>query len=125
MIEIDDIIVGANGKRLTVDHTFGRGSRGRGGWEGPMLDMSKLIEDSQGKDGKLELIVWPGGSKAAEKTVTLQIEPIGRFSPTWPFDCPRSDKLMVDLCDFLAGEYKRAGKLREAWSTPTPPACSP
>ena len=93
---------------MTVAHTFGRG-----GWEGPMLDMSKLIEDSQGKDGKLELIVWPGGDKSAEKAVTLQIPPIGRFSPTWPFDCPRSDKLMIDLCDFLAAEYKRAGNFEK------------
>lgn len=110
LVNINDIIVGANGKRLTVPHTFGRGSRGRGGWEGPMLDMSKLIEDSQGRDGKLELIVWPGGEKSAEKTVTVQIEPVGRFSPTWPFNCPRSDKLMLDLCDFLVDDYKRAGK---------------
>lgn len=75
-----------------------------------MLDMSKLIEDSQGEDGKLELIVWPGGSKAAEKTVTVQIEAVGRFSRSWPFDCPRSDKLMTDLCEFLADDYKRAGR---------------
>ena len=110
LVNINDIVVGANGKRLTVPHTFGRGSRGRGGWEGPLLDMSKLIEDSQGKDGKLELIVWPGGDKSKEKNVTLQIEPVGRFSPTWPFNCPRSDKLMLDLCDFLVDDYKRAGK---------------
>jgi len=109
-VKIDDIIVGANGKRLTVEHTFGRGSRGRGGWEGPMLDMSMLIEDSQGKDGKLDLIIWPGGNKSAEKTVTAQIPAVGRFSPTWPFNCPRSDKLLTDLCDFLADEYKRDGK---------------
>lgn len=47
LVNIDDIVVGANGKRLTVAHTFGRGSRGRGGWEGPMLDMSKLSDPSQ------------------------------------------------------------------------------
>jgi hypothetical protein len=110
LVNINDIVVGANGKRLTVPHTFGRGSRGRGTWEGPMLDMSKLIEDSQGGDGKLELIVWPGGDKSKEKSVTVQIEPVGRFSPTWPYNCPRSDKLMLDLCDFLAEDYKRAGK---------------
>jgi hypothetical protein len=74
-----------------------------------MLDMSKLIEDSQGKDGKLELIIWPGGSKAEEKTVVLQIEAVGRFSPKWPFDCPRSDKLAASLRDFLEDDYKREG----------------
>lgn len=117
LIQINDIIVGANGKKLTVAHTFGRGSRGRSTWDGPMVDMAKLIEDSQGKDGKLDLIVWPGGIKAAEKTVTLQIPAIGRFSPTWPYNCPRSDKLMVDLCDFLADEYKRAGKFESQVQT--------
>ncbi|MFT5857287.1 MAG: hypothetical protein ACI8XO_004547 [Verrucomicrobiales bacterium] len=44
LIANDDIIVGANGKKLTVEHRFGR--RNVSGWEGPMLDMSKLIEDS-------------------------------------------------------------------------------
>lgn len=110
LIEIGDIVTGANGTRLTVPHTFGRGSRGRAGWDGPMMDMAKLIEASQAADGKLELIVWPGGDEAAEKVVTLQIEPIGRFSPTWPFDCARSDRLMNELCDFLAAEYERAGR---------------
>lgn len=117
LVNINDIVVGANGKRLTVPHTFGRGSRGRGTWEGPMLDMSKLIEDSQGGDGKLELIVWPGGEKSKEKNVTVQIEPVGRFSPTWPYNCPRSDKLMIDLCDFLVDEYKRAGSFEKAVHT--------
>ena len=109
IVNIGDIIVGANGKKLTVPHTFGRGSRGRGGWAGPMEDMAKLIEDSQGKDGKLELIIWPGGEKSAEKTVTVPIEAVGRFSPTWPFDCPRSEKLAASLRDFLEEEYKREG----------------
>lgn len=113
LIEINDVIVGANGTKMKVAHTFGRGSRGRATWDGPMTGMAKLIEDSQGKDGKLELIVWPGGKKENEKVVTVQIEPIGRFSPTWPYNCARSDKLMIDLCDFLADEYKRAGKFEK------------
>jgi len=109
LVRIDDIIVGANGKRMNVAHYFGRGSRGRGTWEGPMVEMSKLIEDSQGKDGKVEFIVWPGGDKSKETTVTVQIDPIGRFSPTWPYDCERSDKLMLELCGFLHSEHKREG----------------
>jgi len=75
-----------------------------------MVEMSKLIEDSQAAEGKLELIVWPGGNQSKETTVTVQIEPIGRFSPTWPYNCERSDKLMLELCKFLYDEHKRAGK---------------
>ncbi len=61
------------------------------------------------KAGKVEFIVWPGGDKSKETTVTVQIDPIGRFSPTWPYDCERSDKLMLELCEFLHNEHKREG----------------
>ena len=107
-VEIGDVIIGANGKRMNVDHLFGRGTRGA--FQGPMVEMSKLIEDSQAEDGKLELIVWPGGERSNEKTVTVEIEPLGRFSPTWPYDCERSDNLMLELCEFLYQEYRREGR---------------
>jgi len=103
-----DVIVGANGKYMTTPHKFGR--RTVSGWHGPMTAMAVLIEDAQGKDGKLELIVWPKGSKKDEKKVEIQIAAVGRFSKTFPFNCERSDKLMIDLCDFLAQEYDREGK---------------
>jgi len=108
LVAINDVIVGANGKKMDVEHKFGR--RGDKGWDGPMVEMAKLIEDSQGAEGNLELIVWPGGDSDAEKTVTVQLEAIGRFSSTWPYDCPRSDRMLTELCDFLVSEYDRAGK---------------
>ncbi|MCM8538701.1 MAG: DUF6288 domain-containing protein [Lentisphaeraceae bacterium] len=109
-IEAGDIVVGANGKVMKVPHQFGR--RNVIGWDGPMTEMAKLIEDSQGKDGKLELIVWPKGKKENEKKVILQIEAVGRFSDTFPYNCERSNKLMIKLCEFLADEYKREGGLK-------------
>ena len=111
LVEIGDLIVGANGRKMNVDHKFGR--RGNFSFDGPMAEMAKLIEDSQGAEGKLELIVWPGGNSSNEKTVTIQIEPIGRFSETWPFNCPRSDKMLTELCDFLVDEYDRAGQFEK------------
>lgn len=104
-IKAGDIIVGANGHVMDVPHQFGR--RTVSGWRGPMEEMAKLIEDSQGKDGVLELIVARGGKK---ETVPIQIEAVGRFSDTFPFNCERSDKLMIELCDFLVQEYERDGK---------------
>ncbi|MBT3199289.1 MAG: hypothetical protein HN350_05185 [Phycisphaerales bacterium] len=106
-ITAGDIVIGANGKIMTTPHRFSRRSPT---WQGPMTGMAKLIEESQSKDGKLNLIVWPGGDKAKQKTVTLQLKPVGQFSPTYPFNCSRSDKLIKSLCDFLAREYKRDGK---------------
>ena len=103
-----DVIIGANGKVMTVPHKFGR--RNVTGWDGPMTSMAILIEEAQAADGKLELIVWPKGNKSDKKYVELQLEPIGRFSSTFPFNCERSDKLMRHLCDFLVREYEREGK---------------
>lgn len=119
LIASKDLVVGANGTRLTVPHTFGRRLADGVGWNGPMVDLAKRIEDSQGKDGKLELIIWPGGVQAAEKVVTLKIPACGRFSPTWPFNCKRSDTLLVELCDFLAADHQRAGKFESQVQTHT------
>jgi hypothetical protein len=107
-IKAGDVIVGANGRYMQVPHQFGR--RTVTGWEGPMKEMAKHIEDAQGEDGKLELIVWPNGSKKDEKKVQIQIAAVGRFAKTFPYNCERSDKLMIDLCDFLVKEYEREGK---------------
>ncbi|MFK7790888.1 MAG: DUF6288 domain-containing protein, partial [Phycisphaeraceae bacterium] len=107
-IQAGDVIVGANGFYMTTAHKFGR--RTVSGWDGPMTGMAKLIEEAQGTDGKLELIVWPKGSKKDEKKVEIQIKVVGKFSKTFPYNCERSDKLMIELCDFLVREYEREGK---------------
>jgi len=103
-VKIDDIIVGANGIMLKRPHSFAKRSQS---WDGPLVDMAKLIEDSQGKDGKLHLIVWPAGKKEAQKTITVQIEAVGRFSPTFPYNCKRTDKLLTDLYNYIANDYYR------------------
>jgi len=101
LIKPDDLIVGAGGKDFTEPHGFHRKSAGSRGWQGPPFELAGAIEDSQGSDGKLTLIVLEGGSKNKRKNVTLQLKPVGKFSPTWPWNCPRSDQLLKDLCDFM------------------------
>jgi hypothetical protein len=71
-----------------------------------MLELAGHIEDSQGQDGKLELMVRPGGSRSTLETVTLQLRPVGRFSPTFPYQCKRSDQMLNELCDFMVMDYK-------------------
>ena len=65
VVSINDVIVGANGKRFNVPHTFGRrGDAKNAGWAGPMTEMAEQIEESQGAEGKLELIVWSGENRS-------------------------------------------------------------
>ena len=100
LIDIGDHIIGANGKMFKNPHGFHRKKAGARGWQGPPYELALAIEDSQGKDGKLELMVKKGGKRSATR-VTLQLKPVGRFSPTYPWNCPRSDKLLKDLCNFM------------------------
>ena len=106
-IEIEDVIVGANGKRFVTNHIFGRqGPAAKAGWSGPLMELAHHIEDSQGEKGELELIVWPKGDQSKEKKVMIKLKPVGRFAKTFPYDCPRSDKMLEQLCDFIAQEYQ-------------------
>ena len=106
LIQIGDIIVGANGKKFKTSHRFGRNLRGGGGWDGPMMELAAHLEDSQGSDGKLNLIVWPLGLKSDEKTVTIPLRVVGRFADTFPYNCKRSDMMLEELCDFIVTDYK-------------------
>ncbi|MFU8781183.1 MAG: DUF6288 domain-containing protein [Kiritimatiellia bacterium] len=104
-VKAGDLICGANGRRLSKPHVFGSkmvvGNRNPG-MEGPLTEMAPLIEAAQGSDGKLALMVHPGGNTKVTETVTIQIEPVGRFSDTYPYNCPRSDKLVTQLCAIIA-----------------------
>lgn len=111
-IKIDDAIAGANGKLFqTKEYHFRKRGLPRNlvsssGWEGPMLELAPHIEDSQAKDGILTLIVWPKGDQSKQCDVKIQLRTVGRFSPTYPFNCTRSDKLLEELCDFLVMDYQ-------------------
>ncbi|MBT8036452.1 MAG: hypothetical protein KJO21_02800 [Verrucomicrobiae bacterium] len=106
LIQIGDIIIGANGQKFKTSHRFGRNLRGGGGWDGPMMELAGHIEESQGNDGKLNLIVWPRGVKSDEKVVPIQLRPVGRFADTFPYNCTRSEKMLEELCDFIVMDYK-------------------
>ena len=118
LVKIDDVIVGANGKKFKTSHRFGRNLPGGGGWDGPMMELAGRIEDSQGKDGKLELIVWPLGLKSDERVVTVPLKVVGRFAETFPYDCKRSDMMLEELCDFMVEKYKALGIRAEQKNAP-------
>lgn len=103
-VAIDDVIVGANGRPFTTAQFFGR-KPGAGGWDGPLMELARHIEDSQAsKDGVLELMVQPKGGGPPKK-VEIKLRKVGRFAPTFPYDCPRSRQMLEELCDFLVLDY--------------------
>ena len=111
-LRIDDEITGANGKPFSK-HTFGKfyGMEPGAGYEGPVMDMGNAIEDSEGNDGTLTLDVIRDGKPAK---VEIKLDPIGRFSDTFPKHCQKSEKLAARAMDYLLQHpEERVGDVHE------------
>lgn len=100
-------IVGVGGKLFTTPHHFGFGwEHAQFGYQGPMMDFGNAIEDAEGGDGVLTLMI-----KREGKTVDVQIKirSLGRFSDTFPFNCEKSDRIYSEICEYLSVNMKGSG----------------
>jgi len=107
-LRVGDQIVGANGEAFVTPHKFGYGVD-KFGYEGPMMDLGNALEDSQaaGLNGKLTLDVLRGGRK---ETVELRLPTrYGRFSKTYPYDCPKTDRILSELYPYLLRRQRGDG----------------
>lgn len=66
----------------------------------PRLVLAKLITDAEATDGEIELQIKGLGRVA----VTIPV--MGSYSPTWPLNCPKSDKIVRNMADLVAKEGK-------------------
>ncbi len=62
----------------------------------PRMILGDLITEAEAKDGKIALNIEGVGE------VVVQIPVLGSYSPTWPLDCAKSDKVVRRLADHLA-----------------------
>ncbi|MCY3021238.1 MAG: DUF6288 domain-containing protein [Planctomycetota bacterium] len=100
-LNIGDVITGVFGKPFSP-HTFG----GVHGYEGPIMDFGMGIEAAEGKDGKLVLDVSRG---AETSKVTIDLEAIGTFSPTFPMQCRKSELLRAKALKYFADHPETQG----------------
>ena len=108
VLKIDDEVYGANGKKFSA-HTFG-GTNINIGMEGPLRELGLAIEDSEGEDGVLELMVK---RDYEEIEVKVQLEKLGRFSDTFPVDCAKTKILQERAYQYLIdnpGELDSQGR---------------
>ncbi len=66
----------------------------------PREILGDLITEAEAKDGKIDLKIEGVGS------VVVEIPVMGAYSPTWPVNCPKSDKIIRQLADLLAKDEK-------------------
>lgn len=66
------------------------------------LTQSILEAEGEKAGGKLELML------NGDRQVTLQLKVLGSFSPTAPYNCPKTDKIVTGAADALAKEVMAA-----------------
>lgn len=69
----------------------------------PRTELGKAIGAAEAVDGTLSLIRWRKGNTAK---AVLQLSVLGAYSPTAPFDCPKSKRIFEQGCVALARKMK-------------------
>lgn len=104
-LKLNDVVTGVNGRPFKTPHSFGHHlTRMKKfpeiGYEGPLMDFGNAIEESEGKDGQLTLAMT---RKGKPMEVVIQLEPIGTFSKTYPYQCKKSSLLAKKAFEYLSG----------------------
>jgi hypothetical protein len=66
----------------------------------PRIILGDIVTEAEAKDGKVVLKIQGVGG------VTVNIPVMGSYSPTWPVDCPKSDKIVRSLAEVLTKQDK-------------------
>ncbi len=66
----------------------------------PRIQLGDIIYNAEAKDGKVALVVRDKPDAPAQ-SVVVTIPKLGAYSPTWPLNCKKSDKIVSDLADYL------------------------
>jgi hypothetical protein len=98
ILQPEDVILGAAGRAFAYD---------------PRTELGKAIGAAEAADGKLSLIRWRNGTAT---TAVVQLRVLGAYSPTAPFDCPKSKRILELGCAALAREM-RANPKEGNWIT--------
>jgi hypothetical protein len=62
----------------------------------PRMILGDIVTEAEAKDGKVVLKIQGAGE------VTVNIPVMGAYSPTWPVNCPKSDKIVRNLADLIS-----------------------
>lgn len=85
-----DVILGVAGKPFSHD---------------PRQEWGEALTAAEAADGKFALTRWRDG-KTDE--VTLDLPVLGSYSPTAPYDCEKSKRILAQSCEALAKRMKQA-----------------
>lgn len=112
-VRVGDHVVGAGGQRFATPHRNGYGMSVFGA-HGPIADFAAALELAQTKQrgGKLALTLL-----RATKSIDVEIDvgtKYGAFSPTYPSDCAKSERIRKELLAYLVEQQHADG----SWGSP-------
>jgi hypothetical protein len=87
-LAVGDVILGVGGKPFSFD---------------PRTEFGKALTAAESGTGALALTRWRAGTSAE---VTLKLPVLGSYSPTAPYDCPKSGRILEQGCKALAAAIK-------------------
>ena len=67
----------------------------------PRIQLGDIITAAEASDGAVRLMVKDAPDAAAHEVV-VKIPVLGSYSKTWPLNCPKSDKIVRGMADYLA-----------------------
>ncbi|MHC4252524.1 MAG: DUF6288 domain-containing protein, partial [Planctomycetota bacterium] len=63
----------------------------------PRMQLGRILAAAEATDGVIEFAI-----KGQAEPVTVKVPVLGAYSKTWPLDCPKSDKIVRQVADYLA-----------------------
>ena len=108
LVQVDDKIIGAGGKKFHHEHRNGYGMKIFGA-DGPVAELAEALDACQGKSGTglLKLTLRRG-----KETLDVDLDvgkKYGSYAATYPAGCPKSDKILKELLDYIAKQQTAEG----------------
>ncbi|MDA0255742.1 MAG: DUF6288 domain-containing protein [Planctomycetota bacterium] len=90
-LKIGDVITGVAGMPFATGYLM------------PLRQLGTALDDAQGRDGGLRLGILRAGR---QQEIMVRLPRTGRFSHTYPFACPKSERIYQQACGILASELQ-------------------
>lgn len=95
-LKVGDVIVGIGKEKFNDD---------------PRRALGRAIGAAEANKGILSLLTWRNGQNLS---INLQLDPIGEYAETAPFNCSKSAAIFKQACEAIADDLKK-NKRRSNW----------
>lgn len=70
----------------------------------PRIQLGQILAEAEASDGLVKFMI-----KGETKLITVKIPVLGAYSDSWPLNCPKSDKIVRQVADYLSQEKTTKG----------------